>query len=587
MTSNKKKRKRFEHSGRLHSSIPYPDGWCKEDANTRISRDVFLYKEDVHTGELCFLCKSWKKGEHHRVKTAYGNAFGSFVCRPPRNEKEATLSAPYIQDEFPLIWTPTADGRALMVGSMLNKFLRTKQKDLEACLQANGVTRANPLAQVDTFVFQIPSKEQYHESSMGAQMTCIAKFINVSGTTSTSDDDDANGFCWVNEKKAKTEANIHGCVIHDFLVYTKKKTTGLFLKEVYAHHTADAKTLNGSNIVSIQQHVQDVIDRILSFPISFSARIELPRERVNENRRSVKKDKYSKMLDRLDVLEKKHPEKANQIAIFRQKVQTLRERKQKNKKSPQQKKNESLRKHKQLLKFLTRKTASPPTDTDIQKCMDTVSNPEAKEAMKHEFALFNAEIKSPSNPPNAHTRQLHTMMFHNPHIELSDNLCSSIRTTVNKKYKCKSSKPQNPEHSSTASPPVSATKRHALQFSTQKAKVRFGFPGKTKYIRELFEMDDDPSRLYEPFEFHTSMSPGVVDDKYSKMNVKWHNKNIEILYKRQSIPWLYNRGKHGEISLFFDYMPKAGAKPISIGMSICCHNKKDTDKLWNYFHYMA
>jgi hypothetical protein len=161
-----------------------------------------------------------------------------------------------------------------------------------------------------------------------------------------------------NEKKAKTKANIHGCVIHDFLVYTKKKkkTTGLFLKEVYAPHTADAKTLNGSNIVSIQQHVQDVIDRILSFPISFSARIELPRERVNENRRSVKKDKYSKMLDRLDVLEKKKPEKANQIAIFRQKNQTLRERKQKNKKSPQQQKNESLRKHKQLLKFPTRKT---------------------------------------------------------------------------------------------------------------------------------------------------------------------------------------------------------------------------------------
>ena len=574
MTSKTKTRNIFESSGVLNSSIPYPDGWYKEDANTRISRDVFLYKEDVHTGELCFLCKSWKKEEYHRVKTAYGNAFGSFVCRPPRNEKEATLSAPYIQDEFPLIWTPTADGRALMVGSMLNKFLRTKQKDLEACLQANGVTRANPLAQVDTFVFQIPSKAQYHKSSMGAQMTCIAKFINVSGTT--SDDDEANGFCWVNEKKAKTEANIHGCVIHDFLVYTKKKTTGLFLKEVYAPHTENAKTLNGFNIVSIQQHVQEVIDRILSFPISFSARIKLPHERVNENRLSVKKDKYSKMLDKLDVLEKTKPEKANQIAIFRQRIETLRKSEPQNKKSPTQKKNESLRKRKQLLKFLTRKTASPPTDTDIQKCMDTVSNPEAKEAMKHEFALFNAEIKSPSNPPNAHTRQLHTMMFHNPHIELSDNLCSNIRTTVNKKYKCKSSEPQ-----------VSATKRHALHFSTQKAKVRFGFPGKTKYVRELFEMDDDPSRLYEPFEFHTSTSPGVVDDKYSKMNVKWHNKNIEILYKRQSKPWLYNRGKHDEISLFFDYVPKAGVRPIGIGMSICCHDKKDTDKLWNHFQCMV
>ena len=310
MTSKTKTRNIFESSGVLNSSIPYPDGWYKEDANTRISRDVFLYTKDNHTGEMCFLCKSWKKEEHYRVKTAYGNAFGSFVCRPPRNEKEATLSAPYIQDEFPLIWTPNADGRALMVGSMLNKFLRTKQRNLEACLKANGgFTHADTDGY--TFVFQIPSKSQCPtKSPIDAPMTCIAKFIRVSGTTSTSDDDVANGFCWVNEKKAKTNANIHGCVIHDFLVYTKEKTTGgLFLKEVYAPHTADAKTLSGSNIVSIQQHVQDVIDRILSFPISFSARIELPRERVNENRRSVKKDKYSKMLDRLDVLEKTKPEK--------------------------------------------------------------------------------------------------------------------------------------------------------------------------------------------------------------------------------------------------------------------------------------
>lgn len=257
----------FKPSTMLHSSIPYPDGWCEENANTRISRDVFIYKEDAHTGELSFLCKSWKKETHFRVKTAYGNAFGSFVCRPPRNETEATLEAPYIQKEFPRILKPAGQNCYLMVGSTLKAFLRSKQTHLDACLKENRVTQTNPLAELDTFVFQIPSKAQCPtKSNIDAPMTCISKFIQVQDdsvavTTRRSTQEKKNGsmkgLCWLNEKKAITKANIHGCVIYDFLRHFKMKTsTGLCLRGVFPSTTKIARVLNGSNSVAIYNHIR-------------------------------------------------------------------------------------------------------------------------------------------------------------------------------------------------------------------------------------------------------------------------------------------------------------------------------------------
>ena len=164
-----------------------------------------------------------------------------------------------------------------MVGSMLHKFLRTKQTNTDACLKANQIHESNSLAQVDTFVFHIPSQEQCpSKSSIVAPMTCIAKFVQVPDDSTTSktmsrrmstngvSEDPLNGLCWLNEKKAKTNTNIHGCVIHDFLRHMKMKTPkSSFMKGVFAYETEYAKVLNGTRSIAIQKHIQALINDLM------------------------------------------------------------------------------------------------------------------------------------------------------------------------------------------------------------------------------------------------------------------------------------------------------------------------------------
>ena len=285
----------------------YPNDWYKEDTNTRIARDVFIYKRAENTGELLFLCKYWDESEHHRARPTYGNAFGSFLCRPPRNAAEARLDAPYIKKCFNQVWTPptgtpSTPKRSLMVSAQLPHFLTTKQDRFNSTLgNINSVFQ--PFSDTaDTFLFQIPSKKQRPGmSSLSAPMSCIAKFFPMhkyySDLSSVLHDGTAartshQPLVWVSAKIAASKHNAHNCVIKDYLQYVSSRKRGSFLRQCFSDDSPQATILNGSNIKDIQQCVQTYVDHQIEGPIRSKPSIpSIPNTKKHNKQKKKKKKK--------------------------------------------------------------------------------------------------------------------------------------------------------------------------------------------------------------------------------------------------------------------------------------------------------
>lgn len=196
--------------------------FAKESAKTRLSRDVFIY--DPKTME--FLVKPWGSG-NHRAVSKYGNAFGTFLYRPPKDEsdlaKQKDISSEmYMKGEGIVLKYDMSEGVISWKTKELNKLIKKKQFPYDKT----------------TFLSVImPSKEQCRTSSIAAPMTILAYFYPVSKDKLN----DIGNYEWLSRIDATDPTlNVHADVVSMFL---------------YKKDIKNLKTLQGKNVEKIMKLV--------------------------------------------------------------------------------------------------------------------------------------------------------------------------------------------------------------------------------------------------------------------------------------------------------------------------------------------
>lgn len=205
-------------------------GFAKEGSDTRISRDVFLH--DPRTGE--FLVKPWGDG-HHRGSALYGNAFGTFLCRPPKDDEDLRHQlAPPVSARLVRLTSPR-DARVLafnvrgVVGhktGILNDVLRRpfayeRAAGFIACV--------------------MPSKDESRTSTLAAANTTLAYFVHIDRKKMPR----RKGYVWISAKDATDPGkNVHASVVAAYL---------------YCMPSIDRHVYHGSNLGAILKRLD--VDR--------------------------------------------------------------------------------------------------------------------------------------------------------------------------------------------------------------------------------------------------------------------------------------------------------------------------------------
>jgi hypothetical protein len=195
--------------------------FAAETAMTRISRDVFLY--DPSTNEFCV--KEWGSAEH-RASARYGNAFGTFLCRPPKDEKDMSDQLSHAKRlTFP-------EGDVLHYD--VQRVIGHKTADLESVLK-------KPFLYNDaSFVcYAMPSSEQSVTSLIAAPMTVLAYFLPVQKRSLTKRDTEV----WISSKEATDPSiNVHAGVVSAFLFCKNTKPS--------------QKVFEGADVSAMRKHIR-------------------------------------------------------------------------------------------------------------------------------------------------------------------------------------------------------------------------------------------------------------------------------------------------------------------------------------------
>ena len=172
--------------------------YCAEDAYTRLARDIV-----VRTASNTFLVRKWGGGGH-RAGAAFGNAFGTFFYRPPKNipaSDNDTKFATVMWDVEIRGWLLTfaIDGLGVKNRELSNMFGPTAK---EAMLLSALDDKAN--------CYVMPSSSQSDKASIAAPMTVLVSFVEHEEIDLSKFPD----FAWASLQQAlDPRFNVHAGVI--------------------------------------------------------------------------------------------------------------------------------------------------------------------------------------------------------------------------------------------------------------------------------------------------------------------------------------------------------------------------------------
>ena len=208
-----------------------------ENYKSRISRDIFVYTQNENRYE--FLVKPWSNAQH-RAKGLYGNAFGTFLCRPPKDKKdlEQQIKKPI---NAKIMYIPQKNKNILLY-DLKKEILGFKTEHLKSVLEE----KFSDLEKANVECYKIPSSKNNKNSMLSAGMTILASFIEI-------EKKDYENLHWLDAKTAHNpKINIHAGIISHFMQDIGEKTNEKILKDFpKLKYLNNQKTLKGYNIKKI------------------------------------------------------------------------------------------------------------------------------------------------------------------------------------------------------------------------------------------------------------------------------------------------------------------------------------------------
>ena len=199
--------------------------FAKESEKTRLSRDVFLFDPET----MDFLVKPWgastATNEGHRSNLKFGNAFGTFLYRPPKDDKDFQKQKDIstemmIKDEGIVLRFDVSDGVVGWKTKELNKLIRK---------------RHFPYNKAEFMCITMPSKTECRTSSISAPMTVLAYFLPVEKSKIAI----TGNYQWLDRLDATDPSmNVHASIVSTFLCKIDIN---------------DLKTFQGSNVEKIMK----------------------------------------------------------------------------------------------------------------------------------------------------------------------------------------------------------------------------------------------------------------------------------------------------------------------------------------------
>ena len=212
--------------------------YLKEDDKSRISRDIFIYTKINNTYH--FLVKPWGNITH-RAKGLYGNAFGTFLCRPPKDMEDLEQQIKPPVNAKPIL-IPQYN-KLLLTYNLNNTVLGFKTDSLKKILGKNF--KNIKLEKVECY--KISSSEENKYSMLSAGMTILATFVEI-------EKEEYDNLIWIDSKKAyNPKINIHSGIVAHFLKDINEKTNSKILKHFPKINTkrSNQKILKGNDITKI------------------------------------------------------------------------------------------------------------------------------------------------------------------------------------------------------------------------------------------------------------------------------------------------------------------------------------------------
>jgi len=178
----------------LHQATSF----CAEDEYSRLARDIVIC-----TATNKFLLKKWGGGGH-RAQASYGNAFGTFFYRPPKN---IPASDGDVKFAVPM-WDTKAKGWLL---TFAIDGIGPKNRELAALF---GVTAKEAMLESaltsEVKCYVMPSSSQSTKSSIAAPMTVLVSFLQHDEISLVNFPD----YVWASSEQAFDPGfNVHAGVI--------------------------------------------------------------------------------------------------------------------------------------------------------------------------------------------------------------------------------------------------------------------------------------------------------------------------------------------------------------------------------------
>ena len=214
MTKTKKKTNYKNTNNKTKISAYLPENY-----RSRISRDIFVFTKSENGYE--FLVKSWPKS-NHRSKALYGNAFGTFLCRPPKNKEDLSQQIkPPINAKIILVKeSPRPNNKYLLTYNLKKEILGFKTEQLKSVLGDNF----SNIKKTQVKCYKLSSSKNNKFSMINAGMTVIASFIEI-------EKKEYDNILWINSKTAcNPKINVHACIISHFMNDLDEKTNKKLLE---------------------------------------------------------------------------------------------------------------------------------------------------------------------------------------------------------------------------------------------------------------------------------------------------------------------------------------------------------------------
>lgn len=199
--------------------------FAKESEKNRLSRDVFIFDPET----MDFLVKPWgastATNEGHRSNLKFGNAFGTFLYRPPKDDidlqKQKDISTEMmIKGEGIVLKFDVSEGVVGWKTKELNKVIRKRQF---------------PYDKSEFMCITMPSKSECRTSSISAPMTVLAYFLPVAKSKIAI----TENYRWLKRLDATDPSmNVHASIVSTFLCKIDIN---------------DLKTFQGSNVEKIMK----------------------------------------------------------------------------------------------------------------------------------------------------------------------------------------------------------------------------------------------------------------------------------------------------------------------------------------------